>query len=291
MISIFLSRLSSRATGIFLVLLSAFVFSSGGIFTKGVHARAWDIIFWRGLFGTAFTLLYVWWRGSLKSNFLALGKMGWIAAIVGASSTAAYIPAFKLTSIANVSLIYAVTPLISALLAWWCIGERAALALLVASVVSLLGVFIIVGGSVGSMHLTGDLLACYMALSFAVGMVIFRAFPRTPAAGVSATSSILLMPLALAFGAPFTNSLSDILVMIAFGLSFAIASITLSEGTKRLPAAEASLLSILEVVFAPILAWAVFVEIPAQATLAGGALILVSVVATQVWPRKTVPAT
>jgi drug/metabolite transporter (DMT)-like permease len=286
-----ISNLAPRTTGILLVVLSVFVFSLGGIFTKGVHAGAWDIIFWRGLFGTAFTLLYVWWCGSLKSNFLALGKMGWIAAIVGASSTAAYIPAFKLTTIANVSLIYAATPMISALLAWWWIGERAAKAVLVASVVSLLGFFIIVGGSVGGVHLKGDLLACYMALSFAVGMVIFRAFPSTPAAGVSAMSSILLMPLALAFGSPFKSSLSDILVMIAFGLSFAVASITLSEGTKRLPAAEASLLSILEVVFAPVLAFAFFAEIPALATFAGGALILASVLATQVWPRTTVVVT
>jgi drug/metabolite transporter (DMT)-like permease len=284
-----LSNLSPRTTGILLVLISALVFSTAGLFTRAVTADAWDIIFWRGLFGTGFTLIYVWWCGSLKSNFLALGKMGWIAAIVGASSTAAYIPAFKFTTIANVSLIYAATPMISALLAWWWIGERAAKVVLVSSVVSLLGVFIIVGGSVGGVHLTGDLLACYMALSFAVGMVIFRAFPSTPAAGVSAMSSILLMPFALAFGSPFTSSLSDILVMIAFGLSFAVASITLSEGTKRLPAAEASLLSILEVVIAPVLAWAIFSEFPALATFAGGALILVAVLATQVWPRRIAP--
>lgn len=288
--STFLSRHTPRAIGILLVVLSAFVFSLGGIFTKGVHAGAWDIIFWRGLFGTGFTLLYVWWRGSFNSDFFKIGKSGWAAAVVGASATAAYIPAFKLTTIANVSLIYAATPMISALLAWWWIGERAGKAVLLASVVSMLGVFIIVGGSVGGLHLAGDLLACYMVLAMGVGFVIYRSYPNTPAAAPSALSSILLMPFALALGSPFTSSFSDVLVMIAFGLTFAIASITLSEGTKRLPAAEASLLSVLEVVFAPILAWAFFVEIPALATFVGGALILASVLATQIWTRNATAA-
>lgn len=286
----FFSRLTPRATGILLVVLSAFVFSLGGIFTKGVHAGAWDIIFWRGLFGTGFTLLYVWWRGSFTSDFFKIGKSGWAAAIVGASATAAYIPAFKFTTIANVSLIYAATPMVSALLAWWWIGERAGKAVLIASLVSLLGVFIIVGGSVGGLHLAGDLLACYMVLAMGVGFVIYRSYPKTPAAGPSALSSILLIPFPLAFGSPFTSLFSDVLVMVAFGLTFAIASITLAEGTKRLPAAEASLLSILEVVFAPVLAFALFAEIPALATFAGGALILASVLAMQLWQRKTVAA-
>jgi drug/metabolite transporter (DMT)-like permease len=286
--SSFFSRLSLRTTGILLVVLSAFVFSLGGIFTKGVHAGAWDIIFWRGIFGTGFTLLYVWWRGSFTSDFFKIGKSGWAAAIVGASATAAYIPAFKFTTIANVSLIYAATPMVSALLAWWWIGERAGKAVLVASFVSLLGVFIIVGGSVGGFHLSGDLLACYMVIAMGVGFVIYRSYPKTPAAGSSALSSILLLPFALAFGSPFTNSFLDILVTIVFGLTFAIASITLAEGTKCLPAAEASLLSILEVVFAPVLALAFFAEIPALATFAGGALIMASVLAIQLLPRKTV---
>jgi drug/metabolite transporter (DMT)-like permease len=274
--------------GVILVLLSALVFSTAGIFTKYVHAGAWDIIFWRGLFGTGFTLFYVWWRGSFTSDFFKMGKTGWAAAIVGASGTAAYIPAFKLATIANVSLIYAATPMVSALLAWWWIGERAGKTVLLASAVSLLGVFIIVGGSVGGLHLTGDLLACYMVLAMAVGFVIYRKFPNTPAAGPSALSSILLMPFAFVFGAPFSNSFPEIAIMVAFGLVFAIASITLSEGAKRLPAAETSLLSILEVVFAPLFAWAIFSELPALATLAGGALILAGVLATQVWPRKAV---
>ncbi len=280
--SSFFSRLSPRITGIFLVVFSALVFSTAGIFTKGVRAGAWDIIFWRGLFGTGFTLLYVGWRGSFNSDFFKLGKSGWAAAIVGASGTAAYIPAFKFTSVANVSLIYAATPLFSALLAWWWVGERASAVIVLASAISLAGVGVIVSGSLGGLHLTGDLLSCWMVLAMAIGFVIYRAYPKTPVAGPSALSSLVLMPIALIFGVPFSNSFSDILIMIAFGLAFAVGAITLFEGVKRLPAAETSLLSVLEVVFAPLLAWLFFKEVPAIASFVGGGLILVAVIGTQV---------
>ena len=70
--------------------------------------------------------------------------------------------------------------------------------------------------------------------------------------------------------------------MIAFGLAFSVGAITLFEGVKRLPAAETSLLSVLEVVFAPVLAWVFFNEIPAIASFVGGGLILAAVIGTQV---------
>jgi drug/metabolite transporter (DMT)-like permease len=278
-----------RTTGIVLVLISALVFSTAGIFTRAITASAWDIIFWRGLFGIVFTLGYTGWRGTSKNEFLNMGKSGLASAIVGASGTAAYIPAFKLTTIANVSLIYAATPLIAAFLAWIWMGERATKLVLVAGLITLLGVAIVVSGSFGGLHLKGDLLACWMAIAMAVGFVIYRKYPQTPAAGPSALSSLLLMPFALAFGAPFADSLPEIITMIGFGAVFAIASITLSEGAKRLPAGETSLLSILEVVFAPLFAWMMFSEVPAIASFVGGAMILAAVVASQVWAEAAKP--
>ena len=59
------SGLSIRGQGVLLVLISAAVFSSVGLFVKGVEADSWTILFWRGLSATAFTLIYVGWRGRL----------------------------------------------------------------------------------------------------------------------------------------------------------------------------------------------------------------------------------
>ena len=76
--------------------------------------------------------------------------------------------------------------------------------------------------------------------------------------------------------------------MVAFGLTFALASVTLGEGAKRLPAGETALLSTLEVPFAPLFAWLLFTELPAVTTIAGGLIVLAGVVGTQL-PHRAHP--
>jgi hypothetical protein len=59
---------SPRTAGVIFVVVSAIVFSSAGIFTKGVSADAWIVIFWRGIAATTFTLIYMTWRGGFWSE-------------------------------------------------------------------------------------------------------------------------------------------------------------------------------------------------------------------------------
>ena len=268
---------SQYGLGIMLVVVSAITFSTAGLFSKGVQAAAWDIILWRGVFSAGFTTLWVWHRGQIRDNFPKMGISGVAVAVVGALGTAAFIAAFKLTTIANVSLIYAVAPMLAALLAWAWIGEKASRTVISGSLLALAGVAIIVSGSLGQINLRGDLLALGMALAMAVLMVIYRKFPSTPGAGPAALSSLLLVPVAFVLGNPLGIPLSEILILSAFGLVFAIASVTLAEGAKRVPSGQTALLSILEVPLAPVLAFLVLSEVPHIRTIAGGALVLIAV--------------
>lgn len=273
---------SRHLQGVILVVISAAIFSTAGIFTKGVGASAWDVIFWRAVFASAFTVAYTLWRGSFDREFLQMGKSGWAVAFVGAFGTAVFIPAFKYTSVANVSLIYAATPLLSAVLSWLWMGERPRRAVLAGCVATLIGVGIIVSGSLGSIHIVGDLLACCMALAMAVMFVIYRRYPQTPAAGPAVWSSLLLLPPGLIFGAPFSTGPGQVSILAVFGLAFALASVTLGEGARRLPATETALLSLLEVALAPVLAWLIFAEHLSFNTWVGGALIIAGIIGSQI---------
>jgi hypothetical protein len=66
--------LSRHVEGVMLVVFSAAIFSTAGIFTKGVDAAAWDVIFWRGVFASAFTVAYTLWRGSFAREFFRWEK-------------------------------------------------------------------------------------------------------------------------------------------------------------------------------------------------------------------------
>ena len=271
---------SPHTIGVALIVVSALVMSTAGLFPKSVQAGAWDVIFWRGLFAALFTILYTLWRGRFRPDFLQMGWSGVAAAVVGASGTAAFIPAFKLTTIANVTLIYAATPLLAALLAWAWVGERLTIRIMLGCAIAFIGMAVIVGGSLGGLHLKGDLLSVWMTTAMAILMVIYRRHPETPAAGPATLSSIVLLPIGLTVGTPFTDAPHEIIILIAFGLIFALASVTLAEGAKRVPAGETALLSTLEAPFAPLFAWVFLGELPAILTVIGGLLILASVVAT-----------
>ena len=268
------------------MVVSALVFATAGLFTKGVSAGAWDVIFWRSVFGILFMGAYILGRGRWTREFTNMGKPGWAVTLVGASGMVAFIPAFKLTSIANVSLIYAVTPLIAALIAWAWLGVKATKPVLLGAVIAFLGVLVIVSGSLGGIELTGDLLALWMAIALAIMMVIYQRYPDTPAAGPAVLSLLISLPFALAFGAPFQVSYWEIMILAGFGAVFTIGAVTLGEGAKRLPAAETALLSILEAPFAPIFAWVILSEVPSGLTILGGLIILGGVVRSQLYSNR-----
>ena len=272
-----LNNRSTYTVGVFLLFTAALTYSTAGIFTKGVTANAWAVIFWRGLFAAAFTTGWTLSCGTFSANFRDMGRSGWTVGIVGALGTAAFIPAFKLTSIANVALIYAVAPLIAALLAWMAMGERGTRRTLIGSLCALLGVAILVSGSAGQSSLQGDGLALVMTIAMATIMVIYRRYPETPGAGPAVLQSMFLLPPSFVLGAPLRTDPYEIVVLAAFGLLFAVASVTLAEGAKRVPSGQTALLSALETPLAPVLAFLVFAEVPSFETFLGGFVILAAV--------------
>ena len=265
------------SVGVILLIVAAVTYSTAGIFTKGVVAGAWSVIFWRGVFAAGFTTGWTLGKGTFRQNFFKMGKSGWAVGVIGAIGTAAFIPAFKLTSIANVSLIYAAAPLIAAMLAWLAVGERIARRTLAGSLLALMGVGVIVVGSIGSVNLIGDGLALVMTTAMATIMVIYRVYPQTPVAGPSVMQSLFLIPPSFIFGSPFKTAPFEIAILAAFGLLFAIASVTLAKGAKRVPSGQTALLSALETPLAPILAFFIFAEMPTTATFIGGAVVLIAV--------------
>lgn len=273
-----------RKSGVALVVISALVFSTAGIFTKGVTADAWAVIFWRGFSAAIFTTGYLALRGQLKKEIAAFGGPALAVTLMSASGTAAFIPAFKLTGVANVALIWASAPFMTAALAWLFIDERPTRIVFIASCAAFFGVCIIVSGSVGGGNPLGDLLALWMTLMMSCVMVIYRRWPQTTAALPAALSSLVLLPIAISFGGPVSVPASELFILVIFGLVFAIASVTLSEGARRLPPAETALLSSLETPIAPLLAYVLLLETPPLTTWIGGAMVFITVLYTQ-YPR------
>jgi drug/metabolite transporter (DMT)-like permease len=270
---------AERMLGILLVSTAAAVFGLTGILTKSIQADPLTITCWRGLVGAIVITAYVLWRRQ-RSNprtTLSLGWRGWLLAIEGALASIAFIAAFKFTFVANVVVIYATAPFVTALLAFILVREPVRVQTLAAATLSLSGVALMVFAGLGTVTLPGDGLALLMTTGSALYMIMVRAFRDTPVVWAGAVSSLLLFIFGWLVTDPLAVSRHDAVLLIAFGLSFGLASILWTEGSRLIPAPESALLGSAEVPFAILFAWLFLSELPPAASLAGGAVVLAAV--------------
>ena len=266
--------------GILLVLCSTVFFSLSGTLTKLISSDTWTIVSWRGAISAIFITLYVLWidRDKPLNESFKLGWRGWLIASVGSIGSVAFIASFKLTFVANVAIIYATAPFIAALVAWVLIREKVRPVTLIAALVSLCGIAITVYGGLGLGNSLGNFLALVMTISMAFMMVLIRIFTKTPVVLAAAASSLQLFILGLIMSEPFAVSSQDFRLLLLFGVVFAIAAILLTEGVRKIPAAEAGLIGAVETPLAMLFAWFLLKELPPIASFIGGGIVLVAVI-------------
>ncbi len=273
--------LTHRSLGASLVLASAVLFSLSGILTKAIEAGSWTILTWRGLVGGTGIACYVWLRNRRRplSQVFRLGRDGWILAIVGGVGSITFIVAFKNTFVANVSVIYATVPFVAALLERAIRAEPIKRRTLHAAAITLVGVVIIVSGSLGSPNLDGDAVAVAMVVLNALYMVLIRTFRGTDPVLAGAASGPLLFLAGWIFTDPLDVNVRDAMLLVLFGLVFAGATVLWIEGTKLIPAAESGLLGSAETPIAIALAWLILSEVPPLASILGASIVLATVLA------------
>ena len=276
-----------KRKGVIYLLVSAVFFSFSGVFVKGVEATGADVVFWRAAFGAVFMLAWVAISSDIRQD-MQLKLPVVILAGLAVICTTTFLMAFKYTSIANVAMIYATTPLVAGMLGWLILSERFSLKDILLSFLALLGVGVVVFGSLGTINVLGDFLTIIMATTLALIIVLFRKFPETSSGAVNIYSCAVLVIIFSFFASPQTVPLQEIIILAIFALFFIIAYVTLQEGSKILPPALTSLLSILETPLAPIWAWLLLSELPALMTVIGGLIILIAVLAAIAEPKEKI---
>jgi drug/metabolite transporter (DMT)-like permease len=269
-----------RVRGLVFVVMSAIAFSVAGILTKTIQSDVWVIGSWRGFVGGLLIVGYVYLRAKRRSEAspFRLGWRGWVLASLIAGSGLAFVAAFKLTYVANVTVIVAAVPFVTAFIEWAFLRQRVPNATLFAAVLCVVGILVMVGGSVGSINLLGDTFAVVMIILQAMAMVLVRVFKNTPVFFAIAIGGFQVCIIGLMFSNPFDVSFQDAILLTAFGLSFAAAAILMTEGLKLISATEAGLLGTTEAPIAIFLAWVFLAELPPVTSFAGGTVILAAVV-------------
>lgn len=284
-----------------LMVLVTGMWSIAGVVTRQLEqARSFEVTFWRSFF-TVISLLVILplWQGpSVWSRINWRRGSLWLSGLCWAIMFTAFMLALTLTLVANVLVMMAVGPLLTALLARVFIGQRLPLRTWVAILVAGAGIVWMYGAQIGqgpSSALYGSLLALCVPLAAALQWTLVQrsqgqgeAVDLVPSVLLGAAlSSLVTLPLSL----PWVATRTDIAWLALLGLvQLAIPCILAIICARVLKAAEVSLLALLEVVFGITLAWLGAGEVPDARVLMGGTLVLAALVANEslAWREKNV---
>ena len=270
----------SIAIGMILVVLSAVAWSTAGFFARVAPVDIWVVLFWRSLFGglSIAALAMIQKRGIAVEWWRAFSPAGIAMMALNIIGMMSFVYALRNTTIANVTVIYATLPFITAILAWLWFRERAKPRTLIGSLVAGAGVAITVGGTLalgGATHLLGDLAALSLTIAFAFMTVIMRRHREAAMLEAVTLGCFFMSIIALFLCDPFAVTASDIAWIAAFGIVTQGGGLGIyTLGARRLPSAQAALLSASEVPLSPLWVWVFFDEVPAMETFIGGALVL-----------------
>ena len=267
----------AHAHGVAIVVLGVLILTPDGLLTTLVSADLWTMLFWRGLLmGLALTVFSLIWRRRRDVTPRALFTLPTLGiSLLFAGSSAAFVTAIVTTSVANTLFLITVAPLFAAAFARIFFKEPVAPRTIAAIVATMAGMAIIFGDGLGRGDLLGDLAAVSAAAGWAGALVSLRHSPRTDAPMAIAGGGYLIAAFALVVAPTLAVSSADAVLLGLLGLIVLPVSFGLiSLGTRYLPAAEVSLIVLLEAVIGPLWAWAFIGQLPTLASLAGGAIII-----------------
>tara|TARA_Y100001934_G_scaffold281323_1_gene390646 strand:+ start:1234 stop:2211 length:978 start_codon:yes stop_codon:yes gene_type:complete len=300
-------RSESYMRGLVLVGSAGLFWSLGGLFFRFVEdATVWQIVAWRTFFlALSMTLLIAWrYRVAMVGVFRGvLSPWGLVAAVGTAAANTLFMWSLQYTYVANTVLMLAAAPVISAVLSWFLLREAVRPATMIAMAGVIVGVLVMLSGGLGinigfadGFAVTfgerrgdkpdqwiGDILAVFVVIGFAFIVVAVRAgrsVEMMPCIVLGAAMAcVVTATISLVDGAGLAISGNDLLWCAMMGVvQMTVGMALFVTGARHVPAGELALLSLTEVIFAPIWVWAFLSEVPVAATFWGGGIVFLAIV-------------
>ena len=247
----------------------------------------WQYIFGRGL--TIFILLnlYLYFEEGIKfyKNYLKMGYSGIIGGSGLGIAMISFIYSITNTSAAITLLCLAAMPFFTALLAFLFLKERISLNVWISIFIATIGIIIMAFGSTGSNSIVGFIFGMLSSIGFSIFSVTLRWRTQTPKFTTVAFSgffcfvfaAIMLLSTKQVF---FSTSYNGALFSL-HGTLVCLGLILYSIGSKAIPAAELTLLSLTEVIGGIFWVWLPILginEVPDTYTIVGGFFLFISLI-------------
>lgn len=207
------------------------------------------------------------------------------------ASTICFVFSIDSTEVTSTLVIANTAPMITAVLAFFWLGERLDKATILAIFIAVGGIWLVFADQASPGALKGDTFALVTAVSMSVYLIMLRKTKAQYANVFLIYSGCFTAIISLLAGAhPFSLTFSEgiyTLLLCAGVVPFSLLLISL--GPKYLPAAEASLILLLEILFGPLLVWWFLGETPSKEVAMGAAIIVITLAGHTLWMSRQRP--
>jgi len=271
-----------KVPGYILILFGGFCLSWGGFVVRSFETSdVWEILFLRSFFfflGISTFLFLIYKKNTAKiireSGFPAL-----LGGFVMSFSFIAFVFAMMNTSVANVVFIISTQTMFLAIFGFFYLKEKVSLIGFISIVLAMSGITIMIGDSISSGTLFGNLVALIIPISFSILVMVVRKHSNLDLIPAIWYASILGLIYSIAMVESFDFTNHDIFMGFLLGvpqLSFGFICITIGSRTTR--SVTIGLLMLTETICAPLWVWLFLNEIPPLSVFIGGMVIIFAII-------------
>jgi len=247
----------------------------------------WQYIFARGLTIFSIINLYLYYVEGLSfyKNYFKIGKSGIIGGIGLGVAMVSFIYSITNTSAAITLLCLAAMPFFTALLGFLFLNEKISLNVWFAISIASVGITIIAIGNIENNSLIGLIFGITSSIGFSIFSVTLRWRKETPKFTTVAVAGLFCACIASIFilenKSSFLSTSYNETLFSLHGTLVCLGLILYSIGSKAIPAAELTLLSLTEVIGGIFWIWLPLFginEIPSTNTIIGGFFLFMSII-------------
>ena len=285
-----MSDIKNEKFAIPLVIIAGLLWSLGPLIIRNMDSPnlfPWQYLFTRGVVAFSLLNLYLFFEEGKEfyKNYFKIGISGIIGGVGLGTAMITFIWSITNTSAAVTLLCLAAMPFITALLGFLFLKEEVSANVWLAIIIATVGIFIMAFENTGRNSLEGLLFGLASALGFSIFSVSLRWKKDTPKFTTVAISGIFcaafsLVVLLIQDKSLISSSKNQALFSI-HGTIVCLGLILYSIGSKLIPAAELTLLSLTEVIGGIFWVWLPILginEVPTNNTIIGGFLIFMSII-------------
>ena len=281
-------ELKNPRVAIPVVLFAGILWSFGPLVVRHMdnpHMVPWQYIFGRGLTIFIILNLYLFFEEgtSFWKNYLKIGKSGIMGGFGLGIAMVSFIYSITNTSAAVTLLCLAAMPFFTALLAFIFLKEQITLSVWISIGIATIGILIMAIGNAGDKTLIGFIFGITSSIGFSVFSVSLRWRKETPKFTTVAFAGFFCFIFAtiiiLYKGQVFFSTSYNSSMFSLHGILVCLGLILYSIGSKAIPAAELTLLSLTEVIGGIFWVWLPIFginEIPDTNTIIGGFFLFIS---------------